>query len=104
MNAEFAAHHGMARLLATGDNTLVDEAAATAPGIECGVELGAELTLGFLATTYPVAYEQVEVPRAADRYGVECRATFSNYPGRVVYEDDGQVVFVSHDFRGQGVP
>jgi D-amino peptidase len=35
LNVELAAHHGAASILATGDNTLVAEAASTVPGIEC---------------------------------------------------------------------
>ncbi len=35
LNVELAAHHGAACLLATGDDTLVAEAAATVAGIEC---------------------------------------------------------------------
>ena len=35
LNVELAAQHGATCVLATGDNTLVDEALATVPGIEC---------------------------------------------------------------------
>ncbi len=37
------------------------------------------------------------------RYGVECRPMFFDCPGRVVYEDEVQVVVVSHDLGGSGV-
>ncbi len=35
LNVELAAHHGAACILASGDNTLVQEAASAIPGIEC---------------------------------------------------------------------